>query len=86
MGLKTDCGISSLVEPGRDEGEMAIIATKEKRANEQPSFPSQECATRLRCLCGKWWSYQAGDEVVLRCKLCRREIVIRGENLTIEYR
>jgi len=42
--------------------------------------------TKIRCLCGKWWAYRSGDTLVLRCKLCRRDIVITGENLTIEYR
>ena len=41
---------------------------------------------KVRCLCGKWWSYRSGDRLTLRCKLCRREIVISGENLKIEYR
>jgi hypothetical protein len=44
-----------------------------------------ECQ-RMRCLCGKWWAYRSGETLILRCKLCRREIVIRGENLTITYR
>ena len=39
-----------------------------------------------RCLCGKWWALREGDALVLRCKLCRREIVVRGTNLRIEYR
>jgi hypothetical protein len=43
-------------------------------------------AQKLRCLCGKWWSYRSGDKVILRCKLCRREIIIGGENITITYR
>jgi len=47
---------------------------------------SSESQTKLRCLCGKWWSYRSGDKLILRCKLCRREIVISGENLTIAYR
>lgn len=43
-------------------------------------------AQKMRCLCGKWWSYRSGDKLILRCKLCRREIVISGENLEISYR
>ena len=41
---------------------------------------------RVRCLCGKWWCYRNGDMLVLRCKLCRRDIVITGDNLKISYR
>jgi hypothetical protein len=41
---------------------------------------------RVRCLCGKWWCYRSGDMLILRCKLCRRDIVITGENLKISYR
>jgi hypothetical protein len=41
---------------------------------------------RARCLCGKWWAYRSGDTLVLRCKLCRRDIVVTGDNLKLEYR
>jgi hypothetical protein len=41
---------------------------------------------KVRCMCGKWWCYRSGDTLVLRCKLCRRDIVITGENLRISYR
>lgn len=41
---------------------------------------------KTRCLCGKWWAYRSGDTLILRCKLCRRDIVVTGENLKIEYR
>ncbi len=41
---------------------------------------------KVHCLCGKWWSYRSGDSLILRCKLCRREIVVAGQNLTITYR
>lgn len=41
---------------------------------------------KVRCLCGKWWAYRSGDTLILRCKLCRRDIVVTGENLKIEYR
>jgi hypothetical protein len=41
---------------------------------------------KVRCLCGKWWSYRSGGQLILRCKLCRREILISGEKLTITYR
>ncbi len=42
--------------------------------------------SKVRCMCGKWWAYRSGDTLVLRCKLCRREMVIIGENIRIEYR
>ena len=33
-----------------------------------------------RCVCGKWWGLRTGKgEVVLRCKRCKREIVVRAE-------
>ncbi len=41
---------------------------------------------KARCLCGKWWAYRSGDSLILRCKLCRRDIVVSGENLKITYR
>jgi len=39
-----------------------------------------------RCLCGKWRALRQSDCLVLRCKLCKRDIVIRGRDLRIEYR
>jgi hypothetical protein len=42
--------------------------------------------SKVRCLCGKWWAYRSGDALILRCKLCRRDVVITGENITIKYR
>ena len=41
---------------------------------------------KARCLCGKWWALRQPDCLVLRCKLCKRDIVIRGRDLRIEYR
>ncbi|MBN1319958.1 MAG: hypothetical protein JXA87_03865 [Thermoleophilia bacterium] len=43
-------------------------------------------ADKVRCVCGKWWAIRKGDRLILKCKLCRREIVITGDNLRIEYR
>ncbi len=48
--------------------------------------PSESADQKVRCLCGKWWCYRSGERLVLRCKLCRRDIVISGENLEITYR
>ncbi len=48
--------------------------------------PSDATEQKVRCLCGKWWCYRSGERLVLRCKLCRRDIVISGENLEITYR
>lgn len=42
--------------------------------------------SKVRCLCGKWWAYRNGDTLILRCKLCRRDVVITGENIKVEYR
>lgn len=44
-------------------------------------------ANKVRCLCGKWWALWANKQtLVLRCKLCRRDIVITGDNLKLDYR
>lgn len=55
--------------------------TSEKAAEEQSA-----AAQRVRCLCGKWWAFRDEDRLILRCKLCRRDIVVTGENLKITYR
>ncbi len=41
---------------------------------------------KTRCLCGKWWALRQSDCLVLKCKLCKRDIVIRGRDLRVEYR
>lgn len=41
---------------------------------------------KMKCLCGKWWSLRRGNTLILRCKLCRREIVIEAESMKITYR
>lgn len=41
---------------------------------------------KTRCLCGKWWALRQSDCLVLKCKLCKRDIIIRGRDLRIEYR
>ncbi len=64
-----------MLSPSREEG---------KHAHEETSSDMAE--QKVRCLCGKWWCYRNGDTLVLRCKLCRRDIVITGENLKISYR
>lgn len=44
-------------------------------------------ADKLRCTCGKWWALRNGaTELVLQCKRCKRDIVITGVNLKVEYR
>ena len=58
---------------------------------EAPPRSAQEGAEegethKARCLCGKWWAYRSGDTLILRCKLCRRDILVTGENLKITYR
>jgi len=43
--------------------------------------------SKVRCTCGKWWALRNGaNELVLKCKLCKRDIVITGDNLQVQYR
>jgi hypothetical protein len=65
---------------------MSVSARVDAPGNAARQNSESADAQKLRCLCGKWWSYRSGDTVILRCKLCRREIVIGGENITITYR
>ncbi len=65
---------------------MSVVSPR--NAPEKAARTAQADAelSKVRCLCGKWWAYRSGDMLVLRCKLCRRDVVITGENIKIEYR
>ena len=63
------------VAPTKDSAEVAARETAE----------ASNCR-KVKCLCGKWWSLRSGNTLILRCKLCRREIVIEAENMKITYR
>jgi hypothetical protein len=65
---------------------MSVSSRIDAPAGVARQDPESAEAQKLRCLCGKWWSYRSEDKVILRCKLCRREIIIGGENITITYR
>ncbi len=54
--------------------------TTQARDHDQPE------RSKVRCLCGKWWAFRSGETLILRCKLCRRDIVITGESIRVEYR
>jgi hypothetical protein len=64
-----------MLSPSRQDEEQAVT--------ERPCDAAEH---KVRCLCGKWWCYRSGERLVLRCKLCRRDIVITGDNLKISYR
>lgn len=64
---------------------MSVVSPKESPRAAAPLTEEQE-PSKVRCLCGKWWAYRSGDTLILRCKLCRRDMVISGENIRIEYR
>lgn len=41
---------------------------------------------KVQCLCGKWWALRQPDgSLALRCKLCKREIMVTGEKLRVRY-
>ncbi len=63
-----------------------LSARQGQETSEVKAAPVEGQEQRVRCMCGKWWCYRSGDTLVLRCKLCRRDIVITGENLRISYR
>ena len=65
---------------------MSAVSPKETPTRAARAPHEETDSSKLRCLCGKWWAYRSGDTLVLRCKLCRRDVVITGENITIEYR
>ena len=75
-----------LDEAKRDGLSMTVVRSKDSppQAAEQTSDVGE--LKKIRCLCGKWWAYRSGDTLILRCKLCRRDIVITGDNLTVTYR
>jgi len=63
---------------------MPVAASEPKVRVPRPAAPEEE--QKLRCCCGKWWAYQSAGRFLLQCRRCRRQIVISGENLQIEYR
>jgi hypothetical protein len=68
------------------EQQMSVVRPNELPARAAVSPVVEKELSKVRCLCGKWWAYRSGDALVLRCKLCRRDVVITGENIKIEYR
>lgn len=73
-------------ETCRDGLRMSVGTLKESPVGAARETTDAEEAEKARCLCGKWWAYRSGDSLILRCKLCRRDIVVSGENLKITYR
>ena len=65
---------------------MSVVRPNELPARAAVSPVGEKELRKVRCLCGKWWAYRSGDALILRCKLCRRDVVITGENITIKYR
>lgn len=65
---------------------MSAVSPKETPTRAHRAPEEEADGSKVRCLCGKWWAYRSGDTLVLRCKLCRRDVVITGENIKIEYR
>ncbi len=63
-----------------------LSSSREEEKQAVAETPGEVAEQKVRCLCGKWWCYRSGDQLVLRCKLCRRDIVISGDNLKISYR
>jgi hypothetical protein len=75
-------------ETSRDGLGMSVVTSKDSptKAARRVDKKAEAETEKARCLCGKWWAYRGEDSLVLRCKLCRRDIVITGENLKITYR
>lgn len=65
---------------------MSAVSPKESPTRTARVPYDEPETSKVRCLCGKWWAYRSGDTLVLRCKLCRRDVVITGQNMRIEYR
>ena len=65
---------------------MSAVSPKDTSTKTARTAQDGAELSKVRCLCGKWWAYRSGDTLVLRCKLCRRDVVITGENLKIDYR
>ena len=65
---------------------MSAVTPKEAPAKAARTPQEHSELSKVRCLCGKWWAYRSGDTIILRCKLCRRDVVITGENIKIDYR
>ena len=72
-------------ETSRDGLSMSVVTSKEPPNGAARRVEKDADTEKARCLCGKWWAYRSGDSLVLRCKLCRRDIVITGDNLKITY-
>jgi len=70
----------------RDGPRMSTATSKDSPPRAARKVRADGEMRKARCLCGKWWAYRSGDSLVLRCKLCRRDIVISGDNLKIQYR
>ena len=70
----------------RDGPIMSVAPLKERTALAARETAEEDDARKVRCLCGKWWAYRNGDSLVLRCKLCRRDIVVTGAGLKVTYR
>ena len=66
-------GSTEPCRPKEPESSASNVAT--------PSEPG-----KVRCLCGKWWALRQDSALVLRCKLCKRDIVVCGRDLEVEYR
>jgi hypothetical protein len=64
---------------------MSVVTPKDASTEAAQGQQAPDLA-KERCLCGKWWAYKSGDTLILRCKLCRRDVVVTGENITIDYR
>jgi len=65
---------------------MSVVTSKKSPTGVARRVDKETDSEKARCLCGKWWAYRSEDSLVLRCKLCRRDIVITGDNLKITYR
>ena len=65
---------------------MSVVTPKDASTETAQGQQQDSELTKERCLCGKWWAYRSGDTLILRCKLCRRDVVVTGENIKIDYR
>jgi len=65
---------------------MSVVTPKDAPTGTARGQQDDLDLRKERCLCGKWWAYRSGDTLILRCKLCRRDVVVTGENIKIDYR
>lgn len=86
MGFHDGCGTNQSDETYRDGQFMSVLSRNGSPAAVARHASDTASLQKVRCLCGKWWAYRQDDKLILLCKLCRREIVISGDNLTISYR